>query len=301
MIIYVGGKRWTEAELPAAGEYAVIFIDADTLQTDAGKLGLDKVLLPLIDESAANRFESHEMYECVLLNIPDQTEDIEAPPINIDVYYNQNRIIFVHDPSPAIDRLQAKMEAAAPLPYDQVLYTFFNLLTEKDASYLEEIEEAIANLEDDITEDASENYQAEISTLRKKLLKQKRYFESLIDTLEDMEKNTNKYLTKAQLKYFHIITNRADRQFHSVLNLRDYVTQVRESYQAQIDISLNRTMKLFTVITAIFLPLTLLVGWYGMNLQIPEFDWPFMYPLIIIISVVVVVGMLIYFKVKKWF
>jgi magnesium transporter len=47
------------------------------------------------------------------------------------------------------------------------------------------------------------------------------------------------------------------------LNLRDYVTQVREAYQAELDISLNNIMKIFTVITAFFSPLTLLVGWYA--------------------------------------
>ena len=92
-----------------------------------------------------------------------------------------------------------------------------------------------------------------------------------------------------------------ERLFQEVLNLRDYVTQVREAYQAQVDINLNHIMKLFTVITAIFLPLSLVAGWYGMNLQMPEYGWQFGYPAIIVISAVVVVGVILYFKKKKWF
>jgi magnesium transporter len=92
-----------------------------------------------------------------------------------------------------------------------------------------------------------------------------------------------------------------DRLYHSVLNLRDYVTQVREAYQAEVDIGLNNIMKLFTVLTAVFLLLTLLVGWYGMNLQMPEFKWAFGYPLVIIIAVAIVVFCLVIFKKKKWF
>ena len=68
-----------------------------------------------------------------------------------------------------------------------------------------------------------------------------------------------------------------------------------------MDISLNRIMKLFTVITAIFLPLTFIVGWYGMNLQMPEFRWSFGYPMVIILSVAVVIVSLVFFKRRKWF
>jgi magnesium transporter len=60
-------------------------------------------------------------------------------------------------------------------------------------------------------------------------------------------------------------------------------------------------MKTFTVMTSIFLPLTLIVGWYGMNLKIPEYDWDYGYPFVIAISIVVAVITLIYFKKKKWF
>ena len=86
----------------------------------------------------------------------------------------------------------------------------------------------------------------------------------------------------------------------NVKNLREYVTQVREAYQAQIDIEQNRIMKVFTIISGIFLPLTLLVGWYGMNLRMPEFRWTYGYPLAIILSVVIVIVCLIFFKRKKW-
>ncbi len=96
-------------------------------------------------------------------------------------------------------------------------------------------------------------------------------------------------------------TSRADRLLHNVINLRDYVTQVREAYQNQLDISLNKTMKLFTVITTIFLPLTLIVGWYGMNLQMPEYSWAFGYPIVVGISLLVIGGCILFFKRKKWF
>ena len=61
-------------------------------------------------------------------------------------------------------------------------------------------------------------------------------------------------------------------------------------------------MKYFTVITALFLPLTLLVGWYGMNFaNMPELTWKYGYASIIGLSILICAGMILWFKKKKWF
>ncbi|MDL2317575.1 magnesium transporter [Eubacteriales bacterium OttesenSCG-928-A19] len=304
MLVYERGKQLPQgAPLPGEASQVVIFIEMRELPLRSPIEGID--LLPSqVDESATNRFESRTGFDCILLNIPDKTEDVEAPHISVDIYLQKNHIVFVHDPFPAVERLKARLSGengVGPLPFDSVAYAFLSELTAGDAAYLEQVEEEIAALEDDIAEDAHQNYLAQISTLRKKLLKQKRYFESLLDALEDLEENLNGLLTEEQLRAFHLITNRSDRQFHSVLNLRDYVTQVREAYQAQMDISLNRTMKLFTVVTTIFLPLTVLAGWYGMNLQMPEYLYPYSYPILIICAAVIVIGSIAYFRKNRWF
>ena len=85
------------------------------------------------------------------------------------------------------------------------------------------------------------------------------------------------------------------------MNLRESVTQVRESYQAQVDINLNHIMRIFTVITTICLPLTLIVGWYGMNFDMPEYNWNHSYGMVIILSIAVVSMSIIFFKKKGWF
>ena len=89
---------------------------------------------------------------------------------------------------------------------------------------------------------------------------------------------------KRSLRAFRILAGKADRLYHNVLGLRDYVTQIREAYQAEVDINLNTTMKIFTVITAIFLPLTLVAGWYGMNFNMPEYQSPYGYPIVIAVT-----------------
>ncbi len=60
-------------------------------------------------------------------------------------------------------------------------------------------------------------------------------------------------------------------------------------------------MTLLTVITSIFMPLTLITGWYGMNFRfMPELDKPYAYPIVLGVCLLIVVGCLIWFKKKKW-
>ncbi|MBR3289563.1 MAG: magnesium transporter CorA, partial [Clostridia bacterium] len=91
------------------------------------------------------------------------------------------------------------------------------------------------------------------------------------------------------------------RRHDSAASLRDHTMQVRDLYNVQLDVRQNHIMTLLTVVTKIFMPLTLIVGWYGMNFRyMPELNWPISYPAVLIVSVAVVVFCLILFKKKKW-
>ncbi|MBR6915095.1 MAG: magnesium transporter CorA, partial [Clostridia bacterium] len=76
---------------------------------------------------------------------------------------------------------------------------------------------------------------------------------------------------------------------------------MRDLYNAQLEVSQNKIMTLLTVITTIFMPLTLLTGWYGMNFKyMPELGWRIGYPAVFALSISVAVFCLIFFKKKKW-
>lgn len=79
------------------------------------------------------------------------------------------------------------------------------------------------------------------------------------------------------------------------------VVHLQDAYQSFLDLKLNNTMKRFTVITTIFFPLTLIVGWYGMNFDaMPEFKWKYGYLFVIAFSISVVALLSIIVKQKKW-
>ena len=83
--------------------------------------------------------------------------------------------------------------------------------------------------------------------------------------------------------------------------LREYCLQVHEVYQSQIDLKQNKIMRILTVVTTVFAPLTLLTGWYGMNfVDMPELQWRYGYLGVIAVSLVITAVCLIIFRRKKF-
>lgn len=184
----------------------------------------------------------------------------------------------------------------------QLLRLFFINLIANDMEYIDKFEESITDTEDHALQNKTNDYLDQIIKFRKQLLHLKHYYNQLQVIFDGFLENENKLFDSEFLRKLTIIHNRIDHLQLSVSSLRDYVTQMREAYQSQIDIEQNHIMKIFTLITAIFLPLTLMVGWYGMNFKhMYELNSPYNYPIFILISILVCISLVIYFKKKHWF
>lgn len=146
-----------------------------------------------------------------------------------------------------------------------------------------------------------EDLNKEIFDLRNRLSTLKNYYDQLIDIGEALQENENDLFEEEDLRYFKIFTDKSQRLSNNTQLLCDNLIHLREALDATLNYNLNNTMKLFTIVTIIFQPLTLIVGWYGMNFtKMPELAWKFGYVYVIVLSILVVTGILIYFKKKKY-
>lgn len=253
------------------------------------------------DGGGSMQLENRQGYDFMRLYIPDHRSIFGRNKML--VYMKENILFFVCDQEALLERIHYTLleEGKASPAFDKLLYSFFEKLTILNVAFFDKLEQEIAEVENALIQTQKRNFVQEITSLRKRLMPLKRHYEQLLDLLDELQENENGILNENGLRYFHVFSGKVERHYHSILNLRDYVTQVRESYQSEVDIDLNNIMKIFTVITAIFLPLSLIVGWYGMNLHMPELNWPYTYPMVIALSMAVVVLGLAYFKKKKWF
>ncbi|MFN0033269.1 MAG: CorA family divalent cation transporter, partial [Flavobacteriales bacterium] len=82
---------------------------------------------------------------------------------------------------------------------------------------------------------------------------------------------------------------------------REMLSNMLDLYHSNLQMKMNQIMKVMTIMTTIFVPLTFLVGVYGMNFgNMPEMSWQYSYLVLWILMVTLVVLMLVYFRRKKW-
>ena len=126
------------------------------------------------------------------------------------------------------------------------------------------------------------------------------YYYQLVNLGMTFRSNINQMLSDEDCVNFTFFSGRAEHLHLQVQTLKDYIIQIRESYQTDIALRQSQSMNLLTVISSIFLPLSLLAGWYGMNFRnMPEFSSPYGYPAVIVVAVVIVVAEIIIFKKKN--
>lgn len=248
------------------------------------------------------KLDVYENYSFGILNIISPKEGFFSVT-ELNFYITKNSLIFVSKNYLDIFReIQRDIYNRGNLRIstEKILYNLIDKMTIKDYNMLSNLESEISDVEEDVLKGITKDYSKDIVLLKNKLLFLKKHYEPLLDIIENLTENENQILEESSITYFVILFNRIERLNRKVGNLRDYVTQIRESYQAQLDINLNNTMKLFTVLTAIFSPLTLIVGWYGMNFPtMPEFHWKYGYMFVIILSISVLFYCLWIFKKKK--
>lgn len=172
-----------------------------------------------------------------------------------------------------------------------------------DPIRLEQMELQLEDLEKIILSNRMniEKTRNQISVFRRKIMTLRNYYEQYITITQSLCENINQLFPPADIISIRLIDSRAKRLYARTQNLSEYLTQIKESYMAQLDISLNSVMKLFTVVTTIFMPLSLIVGWYGMNFKMPELRWEHGYLWVSSLSILVVTICIVIFKKKRFF
>ena len=259
---------------------------------------MEPAVVTYIEEGQIETFEGFDTFSIIAFDWYD-IKDSEADPSQMLLYIDSDDLFVICENESSY---QAAMKCFVGAPSNErAMYTFFKNLFKGDSKNLEELEDKISVLDDSVMHGNEEDIREKIVDYSYEVFRLKKYYEQFEEIFDELCDNDNDIISEDYLNYFDILNNRCGRLLSLVQNLREYIVQVRESYQAQIDIEQNRLMKIFTLVTSIFLPLTLIAGWYGMNLKMPEFGWDYGYPFVIFVCVLVCVIWAVVFKKKGWF
>ena len=184
---------------------------------------------------------------------------------------------------------------------ERFIYDFLEETIAPDLDYLNGLESELEKIEERIMNGEIEEYPPRFNTIRSGLLEMHTHYMHLMDLAKELEENENEYFSDENLRFFRLFGERTARLQDSVTELREYIVQLRDLVSEQLGIRQNHIMTLLTVITTIFMPLTLIVGWYGMNfVNMPELYSPWGYPVVIFVSVAIVSVSLFWFRRQHW-
>ncbi len=184
---------------------------------------------------------------------------------------------------------------------ERFIYDFLETIIARDLTLLERYEKELDAIEDDMMDENTETTLVRVNEIRSDLRELRVHYEQLIDLGQELQENENNFFKPENTRYFRLFTDRVTRLHDTASSLRDYAMQIRDVYNTQIDVKQNRIMTLLTVVTTIFMPLTLIVGWYGMNFRyMPELETKWGYPVVVIVSIAIIIGGLWFFRKKKW-
>ena len=229
--------------------------------------------------------------------------DISGPDYQYAFALDEKGIVFI-DSTGVVKKILRKIERTKKwrVPcMERFIYDFLETIINRDLTLLESYEKELDAIEDDMMDASTETGLTRVNEIRSDLRELRIHYEQLIDLGQELSENENNFFKPENTRYFRLFTDRVIRLHDTATSLRDFTMQLRDMYHTQIDVKQNRIMTLLTVVTTIFMPLTLIVGWYGMNFRyMPELNTKWGYPVVIIVSVLIIIGSLLFFKKKKW-
>ena len=290
------------AQLKSSGEqYVAVLTPAQwAVQKESFDMGID--IEPQTGEIHSTKAEVNYDSLTGTFSIPDRSNMEETSRFAFAL--DEKGIVFIDDCGMAQQIIhEIKRTKKWRLPsLERFIYDFLEMIINLDRDRLESYDSELGKIENLIErEDAELDSVERANEIRGDLRILRVHYEQLLDFTQELEENENNFFKPDNLRYFRLFSNRIERFRDTAKAVEDHAVQIRDIYKAHTDIKQNRIMTVLTVVTTIFMPLTLIVGWYGMNFRyMPELDSVSGYPVIIAVSLLVLIGSLLYFKKKKW-
>jgi magnesium transporter len=191
---------------------------------------------------------------------------------------------------------------------DYLTYALLDAIIDSYFGILERIGEYVEILELELVGDPRPATLHKIHELKREMILLRKSVWPLREVVSSLQRDEIPLISEAAAPFFKDIADHVIQVLDIVETFRDIVSGMLDIYLSSISNKMNEVMKVLTIFAAIFIPLTLVAGIYGMNFNperspfnMPELNWAYGYPFALGLMAAMAGGMLIYFKMKKWF
>lgn len=184
---------------------------------------------------------------------------------------------------------------------DYLIYSLLDSIVDNYFNVLEKIGEIIEFAEDALLLHATNKTLQQIHQLKREMLFIHKSIWPLREVLGALERGESKFIQQSTVVYLRDVYDHIIQTIDTTETYRDILSGMLDIYLSSASNKMNEVMKILTVFSTIFMPITFIVGVYGMNFKImPELEWVWGYPAVWLLMITISISMLIFFKRKKW-
>jgi magnesium transporter len=200
------------------------------------------------------------------------------------------------------DRIRLNQGRVRKLKADYLLYRLLDIIVDNYYAVLDAVGVQIELIEEDVYQNPTEHNFLRIQKIKKDLLFLRKALYPLRDALSRIIKDESNFIDTKTIRYYNDVYDHVAHLIDSIETYKDLNSGLMDIHINSMNTRMNEVMKVLTVISTIFMPLTFIVGVYGMNFKyFPEIEWEWGYGLVWGLMILITIGMIRYFKFKKWF
>lgn len=185
---------------------------------------------------------------------------------------------------------------------DYLCYSLLDIIVDSYFTVIEKLGERIEQMEEWILHQPNTRTLARINFLRRELLLLRRAIAPVRELINGFLKSESDLLDERTIKYFKDVYDHIIQANELTDNYREMILTLQEQYHTQINLKMNEIMKVLAVVTTLMAPLTFVVGIYGMNFDnMPEIHTQNGYFVVLAAMLLMLIGMIIFFRKRGWF
>lgn len=276
------------------------------------KIGKHFDIHPLILEDILStgqrpKFEDFDNYLFIVLKMlyydekkgevnSEQISIVVSPTFVISFQESDNKLF-----EPIISRIRSARGRVRKSGTDYLAYALMDVIVDNYSVVLEKIGERIEALEDELTKNPRSDIVQSIHDLKGEVIFLRKSVWPLKEMISKMQKGDSELIKEKTLVFLGDVYDHTVEAIETVDSFRETLSGLLDFYLSLSGNKMNEVMKVLTIIATIFIPLTFIVGIYGMNFpSMPELELSWGYPAILVIMLIIVFIMLIYFRKKNW-
>jgi magnesium transporter len=270
--------------------------------------GLDSLLLEDILDTGhrpkVDEYDNHLFVTLKMLGI--STDGLSIASEQVSIVLGHNWLISFQEIEGDLfdlirERLRDGKTKLRTKGVDYLLYRLIDTVVDNYFHVTDYLSEKLEDLEDGVLSDTKAEHLEEIQRYRKQFIGLRRNIGPLRESITELEKGNSSFIGEDIERYLRDVYEHIIHINETMEGQRDMVAGIRDLYMTSISNRMNQIMKVLTIVSTIFIPLTFIAGIYGMNFdRIPELHWENGYFMAWGIMIILTIGMLILFRRKKW-